>query len=67
MKEQQRTYYNRERGIYTDRKSDFGGGGGGEEKGKVKYLETRETDGIPIESFFVGRRRSLTHLGTISF
>ena len=27
-----------------------------------KYLETRETDGIPIESFFVGRRRSLTHL-----
>ena len=49
----------------TDRQMDFGGGGG--EKGKVKYLETRETDGIPIESFFVGRRRSLTHLGTISF
>ena len=31
-------------------------------KWSIEHLETRETDGIPIESFFVGRRRSLTHL-----
>ena len=40
------------------KKKRRGGGGGG----NIENLETRETDGIPIESFFVGRRRCLTHL-----